>query len=790
MRHRLYSFINVVGLAIGMSCCIVILLLVRHEFSFDALHEKGDRIHRVLLHVAFGDKDMVTTSTYGPMGQALVDDYPEVVGFTRFHYTNSSDRLLLEYEGRRLFLEKTRYAEPSFFEIFDFKLASGNPEIALNTPNTAVLTQDVAKRIFVDEDPMGKVFLRDGKTPYKVMGILEDMPKNSHLQFNMLLSMTELLHNPNHKINSWGSFDFDTYLLLREGADSRSLERRLRAFAQRYLGPSVLAMNLRFHLQPLSDIHFHSSDIVWEMNWYETDPAYVYGISLLAITVLLLACFNFTNLSIARSMGRAREVGIRKVVGAQRAQLVHQFLGESVLLSFLAMALAIAFVELALPALNAFFGDVLVFDYLDNCGISLCLFGVAIITGVLSGSYPAFVVSAFRPVRIIGNRHPPKTSKAIMRRVLVAAQFAASIILLICTGVIVEQLRYVRDGDHGFNQDGIVTIPMDHISTHQTYESMRQELLRDPSIEGVTASHARLGRKGAFSTNSFNFEGNRSQASVTLMYLAVDYSFSSVYNLELIEGRAFSREFGTDTGPGRAYIVNQAAVRQMGWERAVGKRVWQKGNPNADGQVTGVVKDFHFMTRHDGIEPLIMFLNLDELAHISVRIRPGSTGKALDVLEATWDKHVPLSPFNYSFLDEHLDSLYRSEDRTAKTVGAFTLFAILVACLGLFGLISSSVQQRTKEIGIRKVLGASVPDVLALLCREFVVLFGFAALVAWPVTWYLMDRWLQDFAYRIELRPGFFVLGAVLALIVALMTVGFQAMKAATTDPVDALRYE
>lgn len=791
LRHKTYSVINIAGLAIGMACCIVILLLVRHELSFDTFHEKGDRIYRIYLKASFGDKDIFTSNTYGPMGQALVEDYPEVVDFTRFFYTSWSGKFLVHYKGRRLFLEETKYAEPSFFKVFDFELASGDPKTALREPYSAVLTQDAAQKIFGNENPVGKVFQRDGKTSYTVTGVLKNMPKNSHLQFDMLLSITELINDPNHKINNWRSFDFPTYLLLDKGADSKSLEKKLPAFAKKYLDPGVLArVNLEFFLQPLADIHLHSSHINGEMNWYENDPAYVYGISLLAFIVLLIACFNFTNLSTSRSTGRAREVGIRKIVGAKRVQLIRQFLGESVLLAFCAMALAIALVELALPALNAFFGDVLVFDYFDNWKISLSLVGITIITGVLSGSYPAFFISAFRPVIALKGPQSSKTGKAAIKKTLVVAQFAVSVILLISTGVIIGQLQYIRDRDLGFNQDNIVTIPMDHISSHQIYESMRHKLLQNPAITGVAASHVKLGRKDGFSTNSFNFEGHSSEDPFTLKYLAVDYDFFSVYDLELVEGRAFSREFGTDAGSGRAYIINQAAAKEIGWERAVGKKVWQKKNSLADGQVIGVVKDFHFMSLHTEIGPFIMFINPGELSQMSVRIRPGNIAKTLDFLKATWGEYVPGCPFEYSFLDEHLANLYRSEERTATIVGVFSLLAIFVACLGLFGLISFSVQQRTKEIGIRKVLGASVPQVVVLLCREFMILFGIAILVAWPVVWYAMDHWLQDFAYRIELGPGLFVLGAVLAMIIALLTVSFQAVKAATANPVDALRYE
>ncbi len=792
VRHKTYSIINIAGLAIGMACCIVILLLVRHEFSFDNFHEKGDRIYRIYLEASFGDKDMFTSNTYGPMGQALVEDYPEVVDFTRFFYVSRSDKILVEYDGRRLFLEKTKYAESSFFKVFDFELVSGDPNTALNEPYTAVLTQDAAQKIFGNENPVGKVFQRDGKTSYRVTGILKNMPKNSHLQFNMLLSITELTNDPNHKINNWRSFDFPTYILLDKGADSKSLEEKLPEFSKKYMDPRVLAIvdNLEFFLQPLGDIHLHSSHITGEMNWYENDPAYVYGISLLAVIVLLIACFNFTNLSASRYTGRAREVGIRKIVGAKRVQLIRQFLGESVLLAFCAMALAIALVELALPALNAFFGDVLLFDYFGNWKLSLGLVGITIITGVLSGSYPAFFISAFRPVIALNGPPSSEAGKAAIRKTLVVAQFAVSVILLISTGVIIGQMQYIRDRNLGFNQENIVTIPMAHISSHQVYESMRNKLLQNPVITGVTASHVKLGRKDGFSTKSFNFEGRSSEEPFSLNYLAVDYDFISVYDMELVEGRAFSREFGTDAGSGRAYIVNQAVVKEIGWKQAVGKRVWQEKNSPTDGQVIGVVKDFHFMSLHDAINPFIMFISPGELNQISVRIGPGDIGKTLDYLRATWGEYVPGCPFDYSFLDEHLANLYRSEEKTAKIVGVFSLLAIFVACLGLFGLISFSVQQRTKEIGIRKVLGASVPHIVVLLCREFMILFGIAILVAWPVTWYFMDKWLQDFAYRIELEPGIFILGGIIALMIALLTVSYQAFKAATANPIDALRYE
>lgn len=784
-RQKLYSFINIFGLAIGMACCIVILLLVRHELSFDRFHKKGDRIYRILANISFGDKSMITSQMYGPMGKRLAADYPEVIDYTRFFSTR---KFLAHYKDKQLYIDKTQYADASIFNIFDFKLVSGIRETALSEPYTAVLTQNAAEKIFGDEDPIGKVFYRNRQIPYTVTGVLKNIPKNSHLQFDMLLSMTELSARPDHIVNQWRAFNFITYLLLEKDADVKNLERQLPEFAKKYLGDK--ANRFEYFLQPLYDIHLYSSVSYDTMNWYRSDISYIYGISLLAVIILLLACFNFTNLSAARSAGRAMEVGIRKVQGANRSQLIWQFLGESLLMAFFSMILAIALVEIFLPALNNFFGGVLAFDFLENWTLLLGLAGITVITGVLSGSYPAFIISAFRPISALKGASLSKSGKSILKKTIVVVQFTVSIILLVSVIIITGQLKYIHEKNLGFDKDNVVTIPMSRNSSRQAYEAMRNEIFQHPEITAVARSHRMIGHRDGFSRISYCFEGGSSEDEFGLNYLSVDYDFFSVYDIEFVEGKPFSREYDTDASGGRAYVINRAVMKEMGWNKAVGRKVWQKDEPNTNGSIIGVVKDFHYMSLHNEIKPFIFIIRPGEWRFISVRIKSGNISNTMDILKSVWEKYVPDCPFEYIFLDEHFENLYRSEQRISNIITTSSLLTIFISCLGLLGLISFSVQSRTKEIGIRKVLGASVPGIVFMLSKEFLKWVLIANVIAWPMAYYAMNKWLRNFAYKIDLSWWIFALAGALALFIALMTVNFQAVKAARANPIEALRYE
>ena len=798
-RHKGYSAINIAGLAVGMACCIIFTMQAIFELSFDRFHEKADQLYRLINIQTHGGKgvEYAESSVHvgvnmGLTGEDMKNEYPEVLECARFQSTSGR----MQYKDKKLRFQPVYLAESSVFKMFSFKLIAGDEETALSEPYSVVVTEETALRLFGDEDPLGKVILKDGETGYKITGVVKDIPANSHIQFEMLMSYGDKAGQP--KFKEYGSNYLSTYLLLQPGADVKALENKFPDFAQRHMPGSVESNQYKLYLQPLKEVHLHSSHIRYSYNHYKGDITYVYFYCALAVIVLLIACVNFINLSTARSTGRSMEVGMRKVAGAGRLQLIGQFLGESVFLSFCSLLLAVCLIELSLPVLSdffsgttGFFGNVTANDFFGNWVFVLVSIGLALIVGVIAGSYPAFVISAFKPVVVLKGAASSGSKGLLLRRLLVVAQFTASIILVICVLLVVRQLNYLRNENMGFNKDQVIVLPITGL--RQSPETIRHELLQHPDITGVTASEGMFGQGN--SESSFHFDGQGPDEKWMFSEMPVDYDFLSFYGLELTAGRDFSREMATDLTD--AAIVNETFARELGWESSLGKKITfgTYSPPNfVDRELTiiGVVKDFNFYSLHKDIETLVMYMNPARLQRMHVRIRPENMASTLEFIEEQWTSRWSSAdhPFEYTFLDEHLDNLYHSEERAAIIIGAFSLLTIFVSCLGLLGLISFSVQQRTKEIGIRKVLGASVSNIVLLLSKEFLMLLGIAIVIACPVAWYAMDRWLQNFAYRIELGPETFVLGGVIALVITVLTVSFQAVKAATANPVDALRYE
>jgi putative ABC transport system permease protein len=791
LRHKTYSIINIAGLAIGMACCIVISMQLVFELSYDRFHEKSERIYRMTTAIEFKAEGPTKLSwgayTIGAVGPVIKKDYPEVIENARIQ---GSSAIPLQYAGRNQMLRPISTETP-FFNIFSFEFEAGDPETALADPNNVVLTKDAARRLFGDEDPMGKVVrYEEGQTDYKVTGVLRDIPKNSHLQFDMLLPLDQ-----NHpQLNVFqGSHNYINYLLLKEGAKVESLRRKMPEFLKTYMpnmvDPEGYFAGYEFIFQPLRDIHLHSTGLTFDDNDRKGDMAIIYFYIGIALILLLIAVVNFINLTTARSAGRAREVGVRKVAGASRGQLVGQFLGESIVISIVALFLAISLIEISRPALTGIINNLDINSYFGSWVFVAIALSVTIAVGILAGAYPAFFVSAFKPIAIIRGISSSGTPKGLLlRRSLVVAQFSASIILVVCTLFISRQLNYLHSRKMGFDKDLVVVVDLT-LNMRKKFETIRQELLQHPDITVVATSCSIFG--GFISKTGFTYEGDISEKGWNVPYMRVDYDFLSLYGLELAQGRDFSPQHATDLN--QACIINETLARQIGWESPLGKMVRPyKG----EGTVIGVVKDFNFASLHDEIQPLVLFMEYSDylknysLGAMSVKIKPDNVAATLAFMEKVWTSHEPGYPFDYMFLDQHLQALYDSEQRVARIIGVFSLLAVFISCLGLLGLISFSAQQRTKEIGVRRVLGASVGQMVLLLCRESIVLVGISIALALPAAWYLMDRWLQNFAYRIELGPETFILGGVIALVIALLTVSFQAVKAATANPVDALRYE
>jgi len=777
LRHKVYSAINILGLAVGLASCIVIMLWVRFHLSFDNFHTNADRIYLLYEKVNFsGTSDQEGNATMGPMGPTLKNDYPGIENYTRVYDIYGFNTRVRE---NPILLKSVFMADSTVFEMFSFKFLMGNPGTALVDPYSIVLTRESARTLFGDENPLGQV-VRSNDYDYKVTGVVEDIPRNSVFRFNMLVSISTLENYKYLKMPGWGNNCLTTYLMLRNGVDYRVLEKQFPEFMNKYV-PDVAA-NIKLCLHPLRGLsqrfNFLSSGPSW---------TYIYVFSAIAVIVLLVACINFINLSLARSTGRAREVGLRKTVGAERGQLIFQFLSESVFLAFCALFLGIAILELILPGLNVFFGDILVFDYIRNWRLSLGLIGIALLAGLFAGLYPAFILSSFHPIAVLKGQITSGLKGRFLRRFLVIAQFAASIILITFTLFASRQLNYLRNSELGFIKDQVVILPLGR-DMRNSLNNIREELLQNPSITGVAASSNTFGN--VYMSLGIHFEGMdpKEEDKWSVSSIFADENFIPFYGLSLVAGRNFSSDFSTDSSV--SYVINEELARRIGWtpENAIGKKfsMWR----GSEGMVIGVVKDFNYNSMHSRINPLALRMYPDMMNFASVRIRPEKATDALKYLEKKWNGYMPDQPFEYSFLDEDFARLYQADRQAALLVGGFSALAVFIACLGLLGLISYAAQRRTKEIGIRKVLGASVQNIILLLSREFLVLLGVSILIAWPVAWYLTNRWLESFAYRIDLGWATFLLGGAIALVIASLTVSYQAVKAATANPVESLRYE
>jgi putative ABC transport system permease protein len=785
-NNKVFSAINIVGLAIGMASCIVIMLFVFYENSFDKMHTKNlYRLDEVQKFPGMVASQKVALSMY-PMGPSLKNDYPDIRNFVRVRRMQT---IGLNLGDKRVELKEALWTDGNFFEMFDFKLIEGEKSSVLKDPKTVVLSQKSAKSIFGDQDPMGKSVVRyDSDTvTYKVTGIMEDVPSNSHLQFDALFSMNTIF-GPD-AMNNWGGNGLVTYLELAPKTDIASLEKKFPTFLKKYMKEDGWKYYELF-LQPMADIHAKSNDITHDyINFQKFDRSYTYIFSIIAVIVLVIACVNFMNLSTARSTGRAKEVGIRKSIGAQRFQLANQFIGESVMLSFFALILAVLLVKVVLPFMSDFSQRELDFAVFTNPALLLGILSGTVIIGVFSGLYPAAFLSAFEPIKVL--KGTIRTGKSNFRSALVIAQFTSAVFLIIATGFAVKQLQYMKDKDPGFVKEQVVIIPLD-AKSEPKYQSLKQEFLTSSFVEAVTGSHQRLGNN--FHQTGVTFHGSGPERSMASSQVVVDPDYLKLYKIKLVAGRNFE---DSPADNGKTYIINESLAKELlkdeptlTMQTLIGKR-FGFGGMDSTGSIVGIAKDFNFNSLHNKIETLCIFNQKDwGYSEMSVRIKGKDAKQALASMQAIWNKQVPDNAFNYSFLDEHFAELYKADAQVSKIVGILAGLAIFVSCLGLFGLASYSAERRLKEIGVRKVLGASVAGIVALLSKDFMKLVLASILIASPIAWWAVNSWLQDFAYRINIELWVFVVAAVLAIVVALFTISFQSIKAALMDPVDSLRSE
>jgi putative ABC transport system permease protein len=796
-RHKGFSVINIAGLAVGMAASILIAIFVLHELSFDRYHEKADRIFRVVTQFDPGGEKR-GAYTVPPMAQAMLDDLSEVEQAARLSLWPRN--YLVRYEDT-LFLEKgIIFADASIFDVFTIPFILGNPGTALLDPNTIVITQDIANKYFGNMNPLGKSLrFEDRDRDFKITGVIENCPATSHFQYEMIAS---LVSSPTAFETGWGGHTYFTYILLRDGHTRSQLNAKLPDFCRKHWGAYYYAETGQtydeymesgkdyygFSLEALSDIHLNRGVIDYLS--VKGNRTYVYVFSVIALFILLIACINFMNLSTARFAHRSKEVGVRKVLGSNKKQLMWQFLGESVLLSLFALVFGVLLVKIVLPAFRNLASRQLELDLFQSVFTLPILIGFAIFVGIIAGCYPAFFLSSFQPARTVkGSGGQKSKGNILLRRALVILQFAATFGIFFGTMVISHQLQYVRSRQLGFNKEHVVVIHRADALGKQA-DAFKQELLRYPSITTISDTESLPGRH--FNPNSHRLEGRPATETPTLHTMYGDPDFVELLDLEIVQGRYFSPEISTDRTS--AVVINERAVKELGLTDALGKRLHKEFGGAKPGEfvtIIGVLKDFHFNSLHYEILPMIIRpLSERRWNFTSVRIGPKNIPESLAQIEKTWNTFTGGQPFEYSFLDEDFDNLYRNEQRMGQIFSVFAGLAIFIACLGLVGLISFTAEQRTKEIGIRKVLGASVSKIIYLLSREVVVLVFVAALIAAPIAYYGMHKWLENFAFRIGISPFMFILTAFGTLAIALLSVSFRAVKAAQANPIDSIRYE
>lgn len=780
LKSRTTSFINVLGLSIGMACCIIIFLFVQDEMSYDKFHSKSDDIFRVLtIDEALGVSSSLVGITLPALAPAMEDNFPEVVNRVRML---PQGRQLINYEQQGYYTEHFAYAESSLFEIFDFSLIEGNVENALTEPNTVVFSQSMAKRTFGEEDAIGKRVDIGNQTGLEVVAVMKDITENSHLDFDVIVSMAQAdtASGFSQFLSSWQSISMVTYVELSNAEAEANVEAKMETLIR----DNNVGDNFKVTLQPLSDVHLRSKDTLFEnYNLNKTDIGYVYTLAAVGIFVILIASFNFMNLSTARSINRAQEVGVRKVFGAIRGQLINQFMIESVLIAFISFLIALVIVASLGSFVNLPFEENLANLFLSN---PIWLAGgllFTIVLGLFSGSYPALMLSKYSPTSILRGTFKTSSQGVLLRKGLVIFQFTISIIMIIGTTIVYEQLQLMRNADKGFDPEQVVTLNVGHPSLQQSIPVLKNRLEQNPAILKTALTQGMPGR--TFGRRGVTPEGASPDDTWIISVLTFDESFIDLMGMEVAEGRAFDREIQTDQQ--QAILINEAMAKELAWDDPVGRKVNFGQNERT---IIGVVKDFHFASMRHQIEPLAMFFNPNGGGNLAVKFSANNASAAMEFVQEAWDEVFSNSPIEYRFFDEEFGQQYESDERFGRLVFSFTWLAIFIACLGLFGLSTFTAQQKIKEIGVRKVLGASVAGIVMLLSKEFTKLIIIATVFASPLAYFMMQAWLKDFAYRISINWFWFVVSALAALVIALLTVSFQSIKAAMINPAKSLRYE
>ncbi len=779
-KHKLNSFINILGLSAGVTVCLMIVFFIKYENKWDQMHTKSKLIYRLNEVQDFpGSSIMKVAFTMFPMGPTIKQEFPQVENFSRLF---PSSQKQISNGNKKLVFDQPFWVDQSFFEMFDFKLADGDIKSALLEPNTAVLTETSAKKIFGTANVVGKTFLRD-TTPFKVNAVLKDIPENSHLQFDALFSIITISDG---YMENWGENNSVTYLLLKQGTNPAELEAQFPSYLAKHLLTPEQVKGYKLYLQPLSKIHLGSAELAQDLfNFKSFNGSYISVFIVLAIIILVIAFINFINLTIASSATRAKEVGIKKTVGANKRGIAFQFISETVFLTLVSFTLALLFSFVAVPYLNQLTDRSIEFPMFLQSVNFLIFFGTAVVLGILAGLYPSFYIASFKTIKVLKGKVFEPNQKFPVRNILVTGQFAIAIVLIIAALLVNEQLNYMQKQDPGFDKEQVLILPVSNQAIEKR-SVLQNKLLNTKGVKDVSYSGQRLGSEyNQGHTRYESASGEVKEASVA--FLRIDERFIPLYKLNVINGRNFSNNVASDSG--QAYIINESLAKEIGWENAIDKKLACCGSSTPMGKVVGVVKDFHFSSLKTIIEPMLL-MYVPSFREISVKIAEGNIQRTLENIESVWEEIITDRPFEYSYLDEHFAKIYKTELQLSRVTNIAATLGIFIASLGILGLISIIIQQRVKEIGIRKVLGASVGNIVFLFSKGVLQLVFIALIIASPIAWWAMNNWLQDFAYRVNIQWWVFVVAALIAILIALITISSQAIKAAIANPVKSLRTE
>lgn len=793
-KHKFYSFINIIGLSIGITCCLLITLFIIDELGYDKYHEKSARIYRVTMESNYGGNEFNMAVTPAPMAAALINDYPEVEAVTRL--SGSGTWLLKRKEGEENIIEdRVVFADSSVFDIFTIPFIEGNPATSLSKMNSLVLSESTAKKYFGDVSALNKTLILDNSETYTITGVYEDMPTNGHFHYDIILTM---LNRSRSNSQQWTSNNFHTYVLLNAGTTGEEFRQKLPQLIEKYVGPQIMKyMNksleelaasgtrLNYHLQPLTDIHLYSQlGVELEAN---SDIKYIYIFSIIAIFLLVIACINFMNLSTARSANRAKEVGVRKVLGSFRSHLIKQFLMESTLLTVFSFIIAFLLASVTLPLFNNLSGKSLFLPFGSLSFWLICMFATLTI-GLLSGTYPAFFLSAFKPVSVLKGKLAIGSKSGVIRSLLVIFQFSISIILVIGTFTIFKQLNFIQNKKLGFNKDQILLVENVWALGDQV-TSFKTQTLSLASINNISIS-GYLPVTNSWRDDTGFWEHGKSidETSVSMQYWRVDHNYISTLGIEVANGRNFSLDFPSDSS---AIIINERAAKLFGFDDPIGQRVSTMGGDQNEISYTivGVIENFHFQSMKENIDALCLVLG-NSNGHAIFKTNSDNITNTVAQIEEQWKSIAPDQPFNYSFLDQEFNDMYQAEQKIGTIFTTFAMLAIFIACMGLFALAAFTAEQRTKEIGVRKVLGASVKSIVFLLSKEFIKLISISFIVAAPLSWWGISTWLESYTYKTTIGIEVYLIAGLVAFLVAWLTMSYQSIKAAMSNPVESLRSE